>query len=874
MPTARTATPLSARTVPLPRSATASPIVPRFSSRGHISVGSDEAYDEAPTSLPLPSLSLNDVTMGTDISTENETGLNPEGQSQSEREPTFSSEEGLTQSSRGGNDSTLRHNNNSPASLASAFSSPIPSASTMMTPTPAFQSRPRARFNLQPMQVQASTTPPDPPNEDFHEDVSEHTNDSTWHADQQQNYGDAVPATPASNAHKRSFLLSVINSTARPRLKYPTPHPHRVDVSEAPVPETPGVNMQTALAGATPRPRVPVRPRLSHPLAQGWTAKSDSGSGSESASRAQSPGGYDGAVDRASFISTASSQDLTTNVRANASFDPVMGLGDRGHGVGRFNAGKLNNYLHGLNRKLQEENESLMAQLRAYEEKHGSGLSSVSAVDIQTAEDSVQHARRRSSVGRRVSAGPLGLGDVAEDMEEEKAAMEEMLEEFKEELEKVSVEKEEVEKEREGIQRVLEEERAERLRDKERWRERMSEVEKGVQNIVEDLDRKLQEAEQRVQLAEREKIQTVKEVERRLAEVVVERDILAERMEKAEGALESGRDLGGEVNAANERVGKVLGDLKNANIQINDLEDQVVHADERVDSLEHELQDEKKLVSELEEELQLKSEELSQTLQRIGMLEGDLNSAHDELDGYKANAAQLEEDAGAALEHIESLEQQLAVAQERLEAVTEVLDQERDNTGRLEGEAARASSLAKRMEEALEAAEKNMLSDEEQVANLRTKVAALERELDRSRSRIEPSQIGMDAEAEAQIESLEAELEDAHKEIARLNALVSQSPARKAVENAKNAKIEILEQERDDLLDRLKSAKTNSIMLSTPGRRASSSGLSPMHRQILSLSMKSPRTPGGPLRDVSCFFEAIIQVLPLSAALMASNYYA
>ena len=61
----------------------------------------------------------------------------------------------------------------------------------------------------------------------------------------------------------------------------------------------------------------------------------------------------------ASFTSTASSQDLTAHPRANASFDQVIGLGAGGHGIGRFNAGKLNAYLHGLNRRLQEESESL-----------------------------------------------------------------------------------------------------------------------------------------------------------------------------------------------------------------------------------------------------------------------------------------------------------------------------------------------------------------------------------------------------------------------------------------------------------------------------------------------------------------------------------
>ena len=99
---------------------------------------------------------------------------------------------------------------------------------------------------------------------------------------------------------------------------------------------------------------------------------------------------------------------------------------------------------------------------------------------------------------------------------------------------------------------------------------------------------------------------------------------------------------------------------------------------------------------------------------------------------------------------------------------------------------------------------------------------------------------------------LEAELDSAHKEIARLNTLVSQSPARKAMDRAKDAKIEMLEKEKEDLLERLKSLKNQTIPFNTPSRLANKSGVSPYRRY--SLSIKSPKTPGGPLRDVRLEF--------------------
>ena len=58
---------------------------------------------------------------------------------------------------------------------------------------------------------------------------------------------------------------------------------------------------------------------------------------------------------------------------------------------------------------------------------------------------------------------------------------------------------------------ALEAERGERVKDKERFKQRMADVEKGVQEIVEDLDKKLHEAEKKVQTLEKEKTQALKE---------------------------------------------------------------------------------------------------------------------------------------------------------------------------------------------------------------------------------------------------------------------------------------------------------------------------------------------------------------------------
>ncbi|KAJ7504249.1 hypothetical protein B0H11DRAFT_2154471 [Mycena galericulata] len=769
-PRSTTASPLLGVAVPLPRSATASPAIV-------VSRPDDEESEGDTHSMDI-----------TDEDGSQEPPSNEEG-SVNEPEPTFSSDGGPT----------FRPDHiRSPGALSNALSSPAPSIA--FTPTPAFP-RPRARFNLPspPSNVPATPSPQN------HDDETEEA------------AGDEEPLTP--HTRRRSFLLSVINSTTRPRLKFPTPHPRATqrappsdtDAADTPAP-TPGPGprlaalgtpaLRTAFAGATPR--VPGR-RNSHPLAQTYIpspATSDSESavsagGGRGAAWGTTPSPHDGA----SIISTASSHDLTTHhYRANASFDPVMGfgVGAQGlHGVGRFNAGKLNTYLHGLNRRLQEENEALVERLRKAEEERG---------------------ERRASAGRRE--------DAEEGWLEEKAELEEMVEAFKEEVTRCVAEKGETEK-------ALEEEREERARDKERWKERMKEVEKGVEGIVGDLEARLQVAEKRANSAEDAALQRVKEVENK-------RDAAMERAEKAERVLESGQELGGELREANERVGKIKG-----------LEEEVMHSDARVDDLEKELREEREFTETLEQELDAKAAEATAQLERIRNLEEDLQLT-------KEYVTELEQAAEVAVARMETLEDQVATGRAEIERLKAAEHQVTEQVESLEEARERAEELARQMEEALEAAEKKMLADEDEIVQLKSKITSLEREQDRERQR-ENSQTSHDLSGrqfapgptDAEMEALEEELDEANKEIARLTTLLNQSPARKAIEMAKDAKIDMLEKEREDLLERNKALRTTVTEMGTPTKGYNMSGISPIHRQVLSMSVRAPRTPGGPLRDMS-----------------------
>lgn len=771
----------------------------------------------------------------------------------------------------------------SPIAPSTAFSSPAPSAA--FTPTPAIAPRPRARFNIAP-----------PPQDlDTQEDIEV----------------DSELVTP--HTRRRSFLLSVINSTARPRMKVvPTPHPHR-RLSALPVMNevaedrqaTPGTAMHKAFAGITPRPR---RGRMSHPLAQTYIPDSDASEARDGDNL--SP--CDDASERASVISTTSSHDLVTHVRANTSYDPALGLGERGK-MGRFDAQKLNAYLHGLNRRLQEENMDLIARLQKYEEvKQGPRLSIESAAKE-----------------RRISAGK-SLGDVEEESDaegwaEEKLELEALVQKMTEDLHQVTVEKDQVVK-------SLDKERDERARDKERWRERMTEVEEGVSEIIAELERRVEEAEEKHADAVEEIRKTKRDAEKVQDHLETERDLAFERAAKAENALESGKELGGALKEANAKISTLSSNLQAATAHIKELEEESTAFHQKVGGLEKELKEEKlsnKLAEEdfhsqlsemgtevmratarvselqrelaerdtdldrLEEELQVKLDTLAEfqrcaaqgdketaeelrslksyivELKRelaerdtdLDRLEGELQVKSDtvaelqrcaargdketaeELRSLKSYIVELEESTG---ERVKDLQDQLARAQDRVDQYEVEEEHANDRMERLEKEGDRATELARQMEEALEAAEEKMKSDEERIADLRGKVAALERVQEKQRD-LAMADPPSNHEAE---EALEAELDEANKEIARLSALLQQSPARRAIDKAKDTRIEVLEREKEELLERVRALKSSYADMATPHRVVSTSGISPIHRHVLSMSLKAPKTPGAPLRDV------------------------
>lgn len=788
--------------------------------------------------LPVPS----DISGGQDLEHDLEQALDDEhypaeetGQVQSaagsedpqeDPSPTFSSEEPTAHpyfSSATPHASTHRAESQSPA-LSVPQSSPGPSV--MFTPTPAIPPRPRPRFF-------APGLPSTPAIEADHS-VPENKDLITPYA------------------RRRSFLIDVINSTARPRFAHPTPHPtrsvhsvsHESEEDESMSPashpsskkSTPEASDTTvrpldgAFPGFTPaaRQRTRTMGRLSHPLSRGWTA-----SGSESEDVA---GG-------ASFASNGSSHDLTAHPRANASFDQVIGLGAGGHGVGRFNAGKLNAYLHGLNRRLQEESEGLTGQVELLR-KENMALAEANAA----LQDETEHLQqqmfsggagsRRSSAGRRLSDIGSTLAEVKEDAGGEGWVEEKM--EMDAEIDGLRAELNECRGERDEAVAALEALRIERSKDKERWRERMVEVERGVETIIQDLETKVEKAEAAARNSEKNR--APEELEMALKRAEEEAKSARIRAESAEKTLESQGELGGKLLEANRKLDKSTAALHDLQSHVEQLEDEIAEADGH-------LRSEQLRSGKLQDDLGAKDRALENLKRELSGQATKLQACDSELQDARVYITDLEADAGLAMDHIEALQQEIQEAREGDDNAVAKMKQE--------GE--RNAELVTQLEAALDAAEQKMRADEEALSELRSKAATLERERDRVEKSGTDERIADLEEAEEQIEALERELDDAHREISRLNSELAQSPARKALDRARDAKIELLEKEKEDLQEHLKNLKHEITGWNTPGKFNNASGISPIHRQVLNLTMKAPKTPGAPLRDVSISCRSVFQ---------------
>ncbi len=205
---------------------------------------------------------------------------------------------------------------------------------------------------------------------------------------------------------------------------------------------------------------------------------------------------------------------------------------------------------------------------------------------------------------------------------------------------------------------------------------------------------------------------------------------------------------------------------------------------------------------------------------------------------------------GAATNQVASVENDLAVTKQELEtAYSDKEDAER-RVQRLEVDIQKAQDVAQHLEDVLQDTEDKMVHDHGVIAELNARIGSLKRELEQEKERQAGPSHDILIPSEEDVHALEEELDAANKEIARLTTLLNQSPARKAVDKAKDMRIEVLEREEEELLERNRALRMTMIEMNTPSKVINGSGISPIHRHVLSMSIRAPRTPGGPLKEV------------------------
>ncbi|KIM34091.1 hypothetical protein M408DRAFT_325604 [Serendipita vermifera MAFF 305830] len=583
---------------------------------------------------------------------------------------------------------------------------------------------------------------------------SQSKSDSTQSLHHQQSHH-LAPQTPQTA--KRSFMLDVIHSTAkpRPRLSMRTPGP--------------GLGQQS----------------LHTPFRTPKTAGNDS------------------------FISTASSHDLTVHQpRINASFDHLTGA----KGVGRFNATKLNTYLHGLNRRLVEENEELTKRLESQR-----GLTST----ILEADESTR------------AMEIVALEDMVRTLEAE-----------------VKKEKEEREKEKAD------------------FKERVKEVEDGVEDVVEKLERELEtlgEAKEQALIKVRRAQELKEDAEERanraeIALAKMTRSGISPRRSIGSPAGSGTASADEDFKEALERVVELEAELRIASQRCQGLEEELKSADEALDELRAEKQAGDRKLHSVIKQLEKSQAEAEGQESRIQELEEDLQDSRASMESLMLELGEAQEDAASAKEELEGVRTELEVL--RTNAVT------------LETRCERLETDAEQMEAALEASEEHMMHDREEIAALRGELERLRLVVSTGPSAFssnrastntavslrEQSASGLPVTQE-EIEALEKELDDAHREIGRLQHLLQDSPTRAALSQVKDSKIDALERENAELEDKVRALRVllskgpmpgSSSLLApvTPARSlALGLGASPAVRPLP--SFRGPKTPGEPLKDVS-----------------------
>ncbi|KZT52372.1 hypothetical protein CALCODRAFT_502374 [Calocera cornea HHB12733] len=449
----------------------------------------------------------------------------------------------------------------------------------------------------------------------------------------------SIPQTPViagSNAatnRRASYVLSVLSST-RPHIKA-TPHPYR-----APVRRTP------------------------HPLIRASLDR------------------------RASFATATTStpstnNDLTTNLKANTSFDPAIG-------ETRFNVAKMNGYLHKLNEKLVEENLGLHLALKEVEGSSSSNHSTTPSMR----QPSIQNSSLPEESVAQAEEWHYVIASLREELDISNVDRERLEDEVKGLTLNAARKEMEWEAKLRGLERDLEQARAESVRwedkAKQESNDRVASQRKHEQDIrlaEEGIDAIVKELEGRIQTRDRE-IQTLKEkvadvasteteqiktLQERLEAERIERD--AERQEAAEQqrelqmkaddlkrAMTSSDTLANQASSEVDRLSNALGRLRSLQPRLDEAEAKVVDQRILLANKEAELDEMRATISDL-------SEELSACHDTIQELEASLKDKEEELELVQRLQPETRShmDATSAVVSSDEHEEQVAALQDELD---------------------------------------------------------------------------------------------------------------------------------------------------------------------------------------------------------------
>jgi hypothetical protein len=691
----------------------------------------------------------------------------------------------------------------------------------------------------------------------------------------------STPRAPLDDAERRkSHVLAVLSSSTLPSRQYRTaprgtPHPLR-RVSLAPTSDSiteEGSPSAWHMSNNTPR----TQSRLSADQT-GTHAANDS------------------------FVSIASSADLTSDRRATTTHHPrasrghtsfptiLLPTGNASASVGgslkglsdqRADGVKIHKHLNAMNKQLLESNADLAREAEGWRDEVDrlKGLLQENGVEVEDVDvlgnislegnsEKMNALKRRfpqspSGFGREgsLSPGPAGESglvnrfremsaersarDILEGMtpEEHAAVMQEMAERL-EMLEKGLDEKDALIDELEGqVAEYAGEEMA------------------GLRSKLDEAERARVELQSEFALKTEQHAKQFGEICKGFESQIagLQDDLRARKMElerlegekgRLEGLVNAGDAEGGVEIELRKQVQELGAELETGRNEINEQAGELERLQEQLEDLTRQRDEAEGRVEELQTELtdtgKLHSEDTNKLSAQLNeqreaqqAVEDDLAQRNDEM----IELRQIADDQAAELERkydeVEALSQKVQELEDELAEAAE-------DDKRAEVE---LSNEVDRLQQLLDETNSLLSEKEAEISNLMAQASRRSP----SKSPVKASNQSVDDEV---VKQLEDQLEGAFREIGRLKHELNASPHRKTAIEVKDARIKALEREKSVLSERLSAARNAA---STPtGVQAAASPFKAtpfVHRAIASL--KTPKTPG-PMREVSGFSPNLI----------------